>query len=137
VPPLRERAEDIRALIEYQLSRSQRQITLTEEVLHALETYRWPGNVRELQNVIERALILTTGDVLQLDGAFSPVPAEGMHRHESQRLDVVERDHIVEVLERCNWRINGTGHAAEVLGLKPNTLRFRMKRLNIVRPTRQ
>jgi DNA-binding NtrC family response regulator len=56
VPPLRERAEDVRALIEHHLSRSQRQINLTEEALHALEAYRWPGNVRELQNVIERLI---------------------------------------------------------------------------------
>ena len=56
VPPLRERSEDVRALIEHHLARSQRQINLTEEALHALETYRWPGNVRELQNVIERLI---------------------------------------------------------------------------------
>jgi DNA-binding NtrC family response regulator len=64
VPPLRERAEDIRSLIEHQLSRSQRQITLTEEVLRALETYRWPGNVRELQNVIERLIWTSVNDIV-------------------------------------------------------------------------
>ena len=142
VPPLRARRDDIPLLVWGIINRRQDQLQrkiarVRRQDMLALQAYDWPGNVRELQNVIERALILTTGDVLQLDGAFSPVPAEGMHRHESQRLDIVERDHIVEVLERCNWRINGTGHAAEVLGLKPNTLRFRMKRLNIVRPTRQ
>ncbi len=142
VPPLRARRDDIPLLVWGIINRRQDQLQrkiarVRRTDMDALQAYDWPGNVRELQNVIERALILTTGDVLQLDGAFASVPADGMHRHESQRLDVVERDHIVDVLERCSWRINGTGNAAEVLGLKPNTLRFRMRRLNIVRPPRQ
>ncbi len=142
VPPLRARRDDIPLLVWGIINRRQDQLQrkiarVRRQDMDALQAYDWPGNVRELQNVIERALILTTGDILQLDGAFASVPADGMHRHESQRLDVVERDHIVDVLERCAWRINGAGHAAEVLGLKPNTLRFRMKRLNILRPTRQ
>jgi transcriptional regulator with GAF, ATPase, and Fis domain len=142
VPPLRARRDDIPLLVWGIINRRQDQLQrkiarVRRPDMDALQAYDWPGNVRELQNVIERALILTTGDVLQLDGAFTSVPAEGMHRHESQRLDVVERDHIGDVLERCGWRINGTGNAADVLGLKPNTLRFRMKRLNILRPTRR
>ena len=64
VPPLRERAEDVRALIEHQLSRAQRQISLTDEALRALETYRWPGNVRELQNVIERLIWTSVNDTV-------------------------------------------------------------------------
>jgi DNA-binding NtrC family response regulator len=64
VPPLRERAEDVRALIEHQLSRAQRQISLTDEALRALETYRWPGNVRELQNVIERLIWTSVSDTV-------------------------------------------------------------------------
>ncbi len=139
VPPLRARRDDIPLLVWGIINRRQDQLQrkiarVRRQDMDALQAYDWPGNVRELQNVVERALILTTGDVLQLDGAFASVPADGMHRHESQRLDVVERDHIVDVLERCGWRINGTGNAADVLGLKPNTLRFRMKRLNILRP---
>ena len=78
VPPLRERAEDIRALIEHQLSRSQRQITLTEEALRALETYRWPGNVRELQNVIER-LIWTSRERHRGDRGPAAAPAARAH----------------------------------------------------------
>ena len=142
VPPLRARRDDIPLLVWGIIN--QRQDELRKKIarvrrqdMDALQAYDWPGNVRELQNVIERALILTTGDMLQLDGAFASAPVEGMHRHESQRLDVVERDHLVAVLEQCGWRINGPGHAADVLGLKPNTLRFRMKRLNIARPTRR
>ncbi len=141
VPPLRARRDDIPLLVWSIINRRQDQLQrkiarVRRQDMDALQAYDWPGNVRELQNVVERALILTTGDLLQLDVAFAPVPADGLHRHDSQRLDVVERDHILDVLERCGWRINGTGNAAEVLGLKPNTLRFRMKRLNILRPPR-
>ena len=67
VPPLRERAEDVRALIEHHLSKSQRQINLTEEALHALETYRWPGNVRELQNVIERLIWTSVKEIIGIE----------------------------------------------------------------------
>jgi transcriptional regulator with PAS, ATPase and Fis domain len=67
VPPLRERAEDVRALIEHHLSRAQRQIALTDEALHALELYRWPGNVRELQNVVERLMWTSTKDIVALE----------------------------------------------------------------------
>jgi DNA-binding NtrC family response regulator len=66
VPPLRERSEDVRALIEHQLARAQRQISLTEEAIRALETYRWPGNVRELQNAVERIIWTSTNDVVGL-----------------------------------------------------------------------
>ena len=67
VPPLRERSEDVRALIEHHLSRAQRRINLTEEALHALETYRWPGNVRELQNVIERLIWTSVHDIVGIE----------------------------------------------------------------------
>ena len=67
VPPLRERAEDVRALIEHHLSHAQRSITLTEEALHALETYRWPGNVRELQNVVERLIWTSVNDTVGIE----------------------------------------------------------------------
>lgn len=67
VPPLRERAEDVRALIEHHLARAQRPINLTEEALHALETYRWPGNVRELQNVIERLIWTSVNETVAIE----------------------------------------------------------------------
>jgi DNA-binding NtrC family response regulator len=67
VPPLRERAEDVRALIEHHLARAQRTITLTEDALHALEAYRWPGNVRELQNVVERLIWTSANDTVELE----------------------------------------------------------------------
>jgi len=101
--------------------------------MDALQRHAWPGNIRELANVVERAMIATTGSVLQLDapltfGKLAVAPGE------ADTLDTVERAHIEAVLDRCAWRINGNGNAAERLGMHPNTLRFRMKKLNLTRP---
>ena len=101
--------------------------------MEALQRYAWPGNVRELENVIERAMIASTGDTLQLDEPTTDAVPGATPAGESDNLDSVQRAHIEAVLERCGWRINGTGNAAERLGLHPNTLRFRMKKLGIVR----
>jgi DNA-binding NtrC family response regulator len=105
--------------------------------MDALQRYDWPGNVRELQNVVERAMIRSTGDVLQLDETFAAGRRGGARRSGARALADVERAHIEAVLEQCRWRINGAGQAAETLGLHPNTLRFRMKKLGIVRPARR
>ena len=100
-----------------------------------LQAYEWPGNVRELENVIERAMIRSSGDTLMLYEALSN--RNGHSPLESgSTLDVIERRHIQDVLRTCNWRINGDGNAAAKLGLHPNTLRFRMKKLAIARPAR-
>ena len=98
----------------------------------ALQEHAWPGNVRELENVIERAMIHSTGDTLMLDDG--PGLKVWSSPHEGGTLQDVERRHIEHALRRCGWRINGSGNAAEVLGLHPNTLRFRMKKLGIRRP---
>ena len=104
--------------------------------MNALQEYSWPGNVRELENVIERALILSRGPMLELDESFAGgVAGAEQPLHSSDRFDTVAADHIVHVLERCGWRIHGNGNAAEVLGLHANTLRSRMKRLGITRPS--
>jgi transcriptional regulator with GAF, ATPase, and Fis domain len=136
VPTLRERREDIPALVWSIIAKRQgalhKHITqVAAEVWDALQQYSWPGNVRELQNLIERALIHSTGDTLTLrQGIFdsAELPVEG-----GSTLMAVERAHIEDVLRECGWRINGVGNAAERLGLHPNTLRFRMKKLGIVR----
>jgi DNA-binding NtrC family response regulator len=98
----------------------------------------WPGNVRELENVVERALIRSPGDTLRLDmpvgdesHAVGPLPRTGTSDAEGQTLDDVQRAHIEYVLAQCGGRINGRANAAERLGLHPNTLRFRMKKLGI------
>jgi transcriptional regulator with GAF, ATPase, and Fis domain len=143
LPPLRDRREDIPLLVWSMINRRQRALgrrisDVPRRAMQALTAYDWPGNVRELENVIERALVLSRGATLQVEdpggtattatGAGAPAPFT------PRRLDAVERDHILAVLERCGWRVNGTGNAAEVLGLHPNTLRFRMKKLGISRP---
>jgi len=138
VPPLRDRAEDIPLLVWAIIERCQARVgrrieRVPKAVMDALVGYAWPGNVRELENVIERALILSTGPVLRVDEAL------GMsgRRAGGDRLDHIEREHIVRVLDRCGWRIDGRGHAAEALGLHPNTLRSRMQKLGIRRPARR
>jgi formate hydrogenlyase transcriptional activator len=137
LPSLRERIEDIPALVWSFIRKRQgalhRCITnVSENVMAILQRYTWPGNIRELENVVERALIHSAGDTLMLDGSPAgdenpPPPGDGT------TLVSVERTHIQEVLRNCGWRINGLGNAAERLGMHPNTLRFRMKKLGIVR----
>ena len=137
VPPLRDRPDDIPllvwAIVEGRQSALGRRIErVPKRVMDALISYGWPGNVRELENVIERALIRSTGATLHVEEPFATTARPG-----ADRLDRVERQHILRVLERCGWRIDGTGHAAAVLGLHPNTLRFRMQKLGISRPSRR
>jgi transcriptional regulator with GAF, ATPase, and Fis domain len=140
IPPLRERREDIPLLVWSIINRRQAELgrhieRISRRSMDALQAYPWPGNVRELENVIERALILSRGPTLELDESFAPgVAGAGQPLHGSDRFDTVAVDHIVHVLERCNWKIDGRGNAAEVLGLHPNTLRSRMKKLGISRP---
>ena len=102
--------------------------------MEAFLGYDWPGNVRELENVIERAMILSTGRTLTLDDALISKRSSGSRRRGSARLTDIERLHIVSTLEACAWRINGSDKAAERLGLHPSTLRLRMKKLGIQRP---
>ena len=99
--------------------------------------YTWPGNVRELENVIERALILSNGSTLRIDETLGASVGGGTPHHDTKRLDDVERGHIRRVLDECGWKVGGEGHAAEGLGLHPNTLRSRMQKLGIRRPTGQ
>ena len=138
VPTLRERRDDIPRLVWYIIHRRQRalrrEITkVPASVMEMLQAYKWPGNVRELENVVERAMIRSPGDTLMLYEALnarsSQAPVDS-----GSTLDVIERRHIQDVLRMCNWRINGDGNAAAKLGLHPNTLRFRMKKLAIARP---
>ena len=137
LPPLRERLDDVPRLVWFFINQRQRALNrkftkVPSSVMSELQQRTWPGNVRELQNVVERAMIRSKGDTLWLDEtpaheASGPSPREST-------LEAVERRHVEEVLRKCRWRINGPGNAAEVLGLHPNTLRFRMKKLRIQRP---
>jgi PAS domain S-box-containing protein len=139
VPPLRLRRRDIPLLVWHfiekkQAGLSRRIESVPDSAMDALMRYDWPGNVRELENVIERAVILSPGPTLMLDD-FSAQPARSS-RPDRPRQDreEIERVEISEVLEDCGWKIKGSGNAAECLGLKPSTLRYRMNRLGIERP---
>jgi formate hydrogenlyase transcriptional activator len=107
-------------------------VALGTDVLDRLSAYAWPGNVRELQNVIERAVILSPKGRLEV-GDLSVGSAEPETRERPLRLEDVERDHIVAVLERCGWKVAGDSGAAKALGLKRTTLDARMKELGIGR----
>jgi transcriptional regulator with GAF, ATPase, and Fis domain len=149
VPPLRERRADIPLLVWHFIQSRQRALgrdikSVPEATMDALVAYDWPGNVRELQNIIERALILSTGPVLRLDEAFSRPrtgrsgvqrpQAPALNEEPAETLADAERAHIESVLRRCAWRIEGAGQAAARLGLRPSTLRNRMRKLGIRRP---
>jgi len=139
LPSLQDRVDDIPRLVWFFIHRHQRdlgrQITrVPQSLMEELQRYAWPGNVRELENVVERAMIASAGDTLQLDAPLSLSPRSRAHVEMPDNLDAVQRAHIEAVLERCGWRINGAGNSAERLGIHPNTLRFRMKKLGVVCP---
>jgi len=135
IPPLRERQEDIPALVWHllkeQCARMGRDIkNIHPATMKAFREYSWPGNVRELRNVIERHLILNPGSVFHAE-----VPeAYENSQPVGQNLGEVERNHVRRVLQSTRWRIRGNGGAAEILGLKPTTLEARIKKLGVVRP---
>ncbi len=144
LPALRERPEDIPSLVWFFIQRQQRELgrritRVPQSVMSTLQQHSWPGNVRELENVVERAMIRSTGDTLQLDETFGRARARGADGSAAtaDTLDAIQRAHIEAILAECGWRINGRRNAAERLGLHPNTLRFRMKKLGIVCPGRR
>jgi formate hydrogenlyase transcriptional activator len=149
VPPLRERREDIPMLVRHFAQQFARRMkknveNISSETMEALTQYEWPGNIRELQNLIERAVILTTGPTLDvpvtaLNGRKTPaLPAGRPSRGaEVETLEDADRRHIVAALERTNWVIAGPNGAAARLGIKRSTLQFRMRKLGIVRPAQQ
>jgi len=172
LPPLRQRRDDIPMLVHFLVNRFALRIGkhldgVSQQTLQRLQAYPWPGNIRELENVLERAVILTTGPTLDVAPDLLPMPAPGPNTPPSDRsetgpreemiekdaplnsgrtvvqpteglqtMEIVERDHIVTVLQRTNWVITGPRGAARVLGLNPSTLRNRMKKLGITRSAR-
>ena len=136
VPPLRERVEDIPALIyklveEFSALFGKRIDVIERESLTALQRYPWPGNIRELRNVVERAMIETTSRRLTI---ALPEPPAGAPSTGSPKLADVEREHILAVLKSSGWRIRGASGAANRLGMKPTTLETRMAKLRLKRP---
>ena len=141
LPPLRERREDVPLLVWHFITRRQAALgrsvkRVPERLMRAFTAHAWPGNVRELENVVERALIMTSGATLAADPAFleaAPLAAVGPEAS----LAEAERAHIRAVLDACGWKISGKGNAADRLGLNRSTLQFRMKKLGIARAERR
>jgi PAS domain S-box-containing protein len=159
LPALRERREDIPLLVQYLVTRfalrnGKRIKGVSGETLHRLTEYSWPGNIRELENVLERAVILASGEVLEIGADLLPVQNASTEVQQpveipvaaampapaatgSSSLESVERNHILAVLHQTNWIITGPRGAARILNLPPSTLRNRMKKLGVERGPRQ
>jgi PAS domain S-box-containing protein len=161
LPPLRDRAGDVPLLVHFLVTRFAARVgvridSVGKATLERLSRYPWPGNVRELENVLERAVILSNGPTLEIDPEMfaAQVPARPANAErlappgpegrepaapdagQIQPLESLEsttRKHILAALEQSGWKIDGPHGAARVLGLHPNTLRSRMKKLGIVR----
>ena len=130
VPPLRERVEDIPLLVttflrEFEKKMDKKIRGVPSRTMDELKRYPWPGNIRELRNVIERAVIVSTGEKLNLQLPKSLSAAS------TRTLKEAEYQHILGALEKTSWRIKGPHGAASMLGLKPSTLYTAMRRLNI------
>ncbi|MDD2899979.1 MAG: sigma 54-interacting transcriptional regulator [Desulfuromonadaceae bacterium] len=138
IPPLRERREDIQALVwsmvrEFESVFGKTIERIQKKTMESLECYSWPGNIRELRNMIERAMITTNSSTLVVN--FPDMATTT--RSQNVSMKEIERVHILAMLEKTGWRIRGKNGAAEVLELNPSTLEFRMKKLGIRRKTAQ
>jgi len=136
IPPLRERREDIPLLVwkfidEFSRIMGKNIESVSEGSMKFLKAYDWPGNIRELKNMVERAMIVSTGPRLNID--ISGFIGENQVRSSLKMTDM-ERQHIRQVLDLTGWRIRGKGGAAELLDINPTTLESRMARLGIQRP---
>ena len=142
-PPLRERLEDIPLLVHFLIEKFAPKIGkklagISAKSMQSLQSYRWPGNIRELENVIERAIILSDGSLLEIDPEQFSSSAEAVVKSPqpgAASLDSITKEHITAVLEQAGWTIEGPKGAAEILNMKPSTLRYRMKKLGIVKDT--
>jgi chemotaxis protein methyltransferase CheR len=143
IPPLRQREGDIPLLVRHFVDRIGKKMgkkikEISKADLSKLSGYNWPGNVRELENIIERAIINSSGDILKIEDIQFASSLLQNHNIDPKTIDTnlskTEKNHIISVLEGCNWKINGENGAAHKLGVPPSTLRSKMKKLNIVRP---
>ena len=164
LPPLRERSSDIPLLVKTLVARFAARVgrridAVGNATMDRLNRYRWPGNIRELENILERAVILSNGPLLEIDSDVfasvvtasrldiepsavahpkgEPPVVDGAKAGRLESLESSTRNYILVALERSNWVVDGPHGAAKALGLHPNTLRSRMKKLGILRAARQ
>jgi chemotaxis protein methyltransferase CheR len=129
--------EDIALLVDFFVDKITKRLgklieSIPTSVINTLQEYQWPGNVRELENVLERAVINSSGPKLHLVDELKK-PQKDLTTTQ-KTLEAVERDHIVRVLEQTNWKVSGKDGAAEILGLNRSTLRARIRKLGIHQP---
>ncbi len=137
MPPLRDRLDDIPLLVDFCVDKISKRLGKSIEVvpvsvMDSLQKYHWPGNIRELENVLERAVISSSGPKLRLVDELKK-PHKDLIRSD-RTLEDVEREYIIRVLEQVQWKVSGKDSAAEILGLDRSTLRARMLKLNIRKP---
>jgi transcriptional regulator with GAF, ATPase, and Fis domain len=140
-PPLRDRKEDIPLLVKHFVKKYEGKMgkeisNIPAKVIDALMLYDWPGNIRELENLVERALILSRGNTLEYGSWIPSVKVSSTHsgvKAIPQKLNDLEKDHIIAVLDKTNWKVSGEKGAAKILGLNATTLEARMKKLGIER----
>ncbi len=147
IPPLKQRRGDIPLLVnffadEFSKRHGKNIKKIPAKTMNALENYDWPGNVRELMNIVERAVIVSEGPELRLAEKIDEVRTIHPHRageeeekRSSRSLSAMEREHILKSLQETGWRIEGPSGAARLLGINPSTLRARMEKLKIRRPS--
>jgi DNA-binding NtrC family response regulator len=134
LPPLRKRLNDIPVLLNFFLNKYNKKYhtqikVIPNKIIAKLKSYNWPGNIRELENIVERAVITSKNNQLNIEYL---IPVENIDEETvSEKMEDVERNHILYVLEKCSWKVSGTDSASERLGLNRTTLLSRMKKLNI------
>jgi DNA-binding NtrC family response regulator len=139
IPPLRQRKDDIPLLVNHFVTKFNKKIgkkveTVSKDTMDVLKEYHWPGNVRELESVIERAVIISQGAALQVMDRFDTFrKTEEPSGQDIKALVELEHDHVLQVLQKTGWRIEGKNGAAVLLGLNPSTLRARMRKYGIFR----
>jgi len=139
VPPLRERMEDIALMVDFFVDKISKRLgksieSIPVSVMNTLQDYQWPGNVRELENVLERAVINSSGPKLHLVDELQKPHKDKDLTTPQKTLEEVERDYIVRVLEQTNWKVSGQNGASQILGLNRSTLRARIRKLGIHQP---
>ena len=137
MPPLRDRLDDIPFLVDFYVKKICKRMgksieIIPRSVMNALQNYQWPGNVRELENVLERAVINSSGPKLRLVDELKTRQKDLSTTQKT--LEAVEREHIVGILEQTHWKVSGKNGAADILGLNRSTLRARMRKLGILKP---